>query len=219
MIKLKNISRRFDTGKASTVALEDINLEIKKGEFVAIMGPSGSGKTTLLNIVAGLDSPSEGAVIINHKDISQFNDKRLSQFRNHEIGFIFQEFQLEPFLNLKENVSLPLFFNSKKEVTNKYVDRVIKDVGLSHKSACHINELSGGQKQRVAIARALINKPKIILADEPTGNLDLKTGKNIIELLEKLHKNFNVTLIIASHDQNIAASANRIIQIKDGKIK
>lgn len=218
MIELKNISRKFLSGKSSTDALINIDLKIKEGEFLALVGPSGSGKTTLLNLIGGLDIPSEGNVLIRTKAINTYKDKELSQFRNHEIGFIFQEFNLESFLTVKENIILPTFFNSNSNTAEKRALKLIKEVGLEDKTNSKINELSGGQKQRVAIARALINSPKILLADEPTGNLDLKTGETIINLLKEIHKTHKTTLIIATHDLNIAKCAARVIKVKDGKL-
>lgn len=218
MIKIKNVSRKFVSGKTSLDALIDINLTIKEGEFIALVGPSGSGKSTLLNLLGGLDSPTEGSIFINETDISLFNDTQLSAYRNSTVGFVFQEFHLEPFLTVKKNILLPTYFNHSDKDDEKRAEKLIEEVELSAKSDVKINELSGGQKQRAAIARALINRPKIILADEPTGNLDLKTGATIIKLLRALHKNHKTTLIIATHDQTVAKAAEKIIEIKDGKL-
>lgn len=218
VIKLKNISKKFVSGKSSTNALFDINLDIKEGQFVALIGPSGSGKSTLLNLMGGLDTPSEGSIFVGEKDISEYNDKELSKYRNNTIGFIFQEFHLEPFMTVKDNVLLPTYFNHPDKHDEIYAEKLIKEVELSNKINNKINELSGGQKQRAAIARALINKPKIILADEPTGNLDLKTGQTIIDLLKRLQKAHNITLVIATHDPLVAKAAEKIIEIRDGQI-
>jgi len=218
MIKITNISKKFISGKSEVEALKNINLEIKEGEFVAIVGPSGSGKSTLLYLLGGLDSPTSGEIIVNNKNIDLFSDKDLSKYRNKEIGFIFQEFHVEPFLSVKENVLLPTYFNHKSAEDDIYAEKLIKEVELSAKTNSNINTLSGGQKQRTAIARALINKPNIILADEPTGNLDTKTGEKIISLLKDLHKKHGVTMIIATHDDKIAKAAERIIKIEDGKL-
>ena len=221
MIKTQSLSRKFVSGKSALDALTDINLSIEEGELVALVGPSGSGKSTLLNLIGGLDYPTEGSVLIKNRNISTYNDADLSAYRNTTIGFIFQEFNLEPFLTVKRNILLPTYFSrdkkDQKEI-EKETDRLLEEVELSAKANSKIYELSGGQKQRTAIARAFINKPKIILADEPTGNLDLKTGATIIDLLKKAHKKHKTTLIIATHDENIAKAADRIIQIKDGKI-
>lgn len=218
MIHFKNISKKFVSGNSSTNALSEINLHIKDGEFVALMGPSGSGKSTLLNLIGGLENPSEGSIFVNEKDISEYKDKTLSKYRNDTIGFIFQEFHLEPFLTVKENVLLPTYFNHPSRHDETYAEKLIKEVELSNKTDSKINELSGGQKQRTAIARALINHPKIILADEPTGNLDVKTGETIIQLLKQIHKTHKTTLIIATHDHLVAKAADRIVEIEDGKI-
>jgi putative ABC transport system ATP-binding protein len=218
MIKIKNISRRFDYGKSSTDALIDINLEIKEGEFIAIVGPSGSGKSSLLSLIGGLDSPTEGSILVRRKDISEYNDEELSKYRNIEVGFIFQEFHLEPFLTVEKNVLLPTYFGEKNDTSEEYAKKLIKEVELEDKIHTRARELSGGQKQRTAIARALINRPKILLGDEPTGNLDMETGKTILKLMQKLHKKHKITLIIATHDASIAKIAERVIKIKDGKI-
>lgn len=219
MIKIEHISKKFLAGKSSTEALVNINLEIKEGEFLAIIGPSGSGKSTLLNIIGGLDLPDEGQVIFNNRKISDYDDNELSRYRNEFIGFVFQEFHLEPFLDLKQNVLLPTYFSKNFKSSEEYAIKLIHEVDLSPKINSKINELSGGQKQRTAIARALINRPKIIIADEPTGNLDLKTGENIINLLKDLHELHKTTLIIATHDEKIAKAAERVVKIEDGHLK
>ncbi len=207
MIELRDVTKSYLNAT--------FNLTVKDGEFIAIVGPSGCGKSTMLNFIGGLDSPTSGQVMINGEDISQYDDKKLSHYRNQSVGFIFQEFHLEPFLNVKENVLLPTFFNHRSAEQEKYADELLKEVGLEHKSSARIQELSGGQKQRIAIARALIENPKIIIADEPTGNLDPKTGKAILELLRNLHQKHQVTLIIATHDSSIANSADRIIHLAE----
>lgn len=218
MIHLKSVSKKFISGKSATNALQDINLTIKEGSFIALIGPSGSGKSTLLNLIGGLDTPTEGSIFINNEDISEYDDKKLSHYRNDTIGFIFQEFHLEPFLTVKKNVLLPSYFNHPSKHDEIYAEKLIKEVELTNKIDSNINELSGGQKQRTAIARALINHPKIILADEPTGNLDLKTGHTIITLLKTLQKKHKITLIIATHDPLVAKAAERIITIHDGQL-
>lgn len=218
MIEIRKVSRKFTRSTYPTTALEEVSTSIKEGEFVAIIGPSGSGKTTLLNLIGGLDTPDEGQIIIEGQDISELDDNALSKFRNHEIGFVFQEFHLEPFLKVRQNVLLPSYFNSAAPDLKEHADQLLREVGLEKKVKARINELSGGQKQRVAIARSLIQQPKILLADEPTGNLDLETGAQIIKLLRDLHKKHNTTLIIATHDEKIAQSAEKIIHIQDGKI-
>lgn len=217
MIQIKNVSRKFVSGKSSVNALTDISLEIKEGQFIALMGPSGSGKSTLLNLIGGLDTPTEGKILVNGKDISEYKDRELSGYRNTMVGFVFQEFHLEQFLSVKDNVLLPTFFNHQSKKDREYAEKLIKEVELSNKIDSKISELSGGQKQRAAIARALINKPKIILADEPTGNLDIKTGETIIKLLKSLQHLHKVTLIIATHDPLVAKSAEKIVHLKDGR--
>lgn len=217
MIVLKNVSKKFISGKSSTSALTNINLQIKEGEFVAIIGPSGSGKSTLLDLMGGLDTPTEGEIIIQNKDISDYKDAELSRYRNATVGFVFQEFHLEPFLTVKKNVLLPTYFDHTNKNSEAHAEKLIHEVELHNKIDNKVSELSGGQKQRTAIARALINHPKIIIADEPTGNLDLKTGETIIQLLKNLHKTHKTTLIIATHDHNIAKIADRIIHIEDGQ--
>ena len=219
MITFKNVSKKYLSGKTVVTAVENINLEIKEGQFVAIIGPSGSGKSTLLNLLGGLDTPSEGSIIIHDKDISEYSDRELSKYRNTTIGFVFQEFHLEPFLTVRKNVLLPVSFSQNGKGSASHAEQLIKEVELSGKIDSKVTELSGGQKQRAAIARALINHPKIIIADEPTGNLDSKTGEIIIELLKKLHKSHKVTLIIATHDPKIAHAADKITHIEDGRIK
>ena len=218
MIQIKNVFKKFVAGKNVSDALQNINLNIKEGQFIALIGPSGSGKSTLLNLIGGLDSPTTGSISINNKDISHYNDSELSHYRNSTIGFVFQEFHLESFLTVKQNILLPTYFNHPPKDIEKFADKLIKEVDLTSKANSKINELSGGQKQRSAIARALINKPTIILADEPTGNLDIKTGATIIKLLKELHKKHNTTLIIATHDKAVAKAAEIVIEIKDGKI-
>lgn len=217
MIVLKNVSKKFISAGSSFTALSEINLEIKEGQFIALVGPSGSGKSTLLNLMGGLDTATEGSIKVKDKDLSELSDRELSGYRNSTIGFVFQEFHLEPFLTVKENILLPTYFNHYSEKDENYAEKLIQEVELNGKTHHKTNELSGGQKQRTAIARALINKPTIILADEPTGDLDSKTGATIIELLKKLHKTHKTTLIIATHDQNIAKVADKIVRIEDGK--
>lgn len=211
MIELKNVSKIYENPHQE--ALPNINLIIKDGEFVAIIGPSGSGKTTLLNIIGGLDKPEKGEVIINEINLNKLTDKKLSAYRNQYIGFVFQEFHLQKNLNTEENVTLPLIFG-KKKIDSEKIKEILNEVGLQKHRKKKTAVLSGGEKQRVAIARALINNPKIILADEPTGNLDESTGQKILNLLQKIHKEHKVTLIIATHDQRIANTAERTVHLK-----
>lgn len=220
MIEILKVVKKFNQNKSAgggnegnVVGLKETSLKVKKGEFLAIEGPSGSGKSTLLNIISGLDIPSSGQVLIEDKRITNYSDNELSKYRNEKIGFIFQEFHLEQSLNVLDNVLLPKYFDKKTEEDEELAKKLIREVGLSKKIHSKIGELSGGQKQRVAIARALINQPKIIIADEPTGNLDDKTGATIIQLLKKLHKDHNTTLIIATHDSHISQAADRVFKI------
>jgi len=219
MIKLKNVSRHFKMGDSLIKALDSINLEIKEGKFVAIMGPSGSGKSTIMNLIGGLDSPSKGDIFIGDYNLKNFKDKQISKYRNKKIGFIFQSFNLQPTYTALENVTLPLFFSKvKPKIRNEKAKQALTTVKLGNRLKHKPGELSGGERQRVCIARSLINDPDIILADEPTGNLDSKTGKVIIDLLKNLaHKN-KITVIMVTHDSDMASFADRIIKIKDGKI-
>lgn len=217
MIQLNKVTKSFISGKVQTSALKEINLEIKSGDYIALTGPSGSGKTTLLNLIGGLIQPDNGEIFFENKKISSYSDSELSKYRNHSVGFIFQEFYLEPFLTVKENVLLPTLFDGKNPKDN-LAEKLLKEVALSEKKDALARDLSGGQKQRCAIARALINEPQLLLADEPTGNLDQETGEKIIELLKSLHSSHNLTLIIATHDNKIAKAAKKTIKLKDGEI-
>ena len=190
---------------------------MKKGEFIAIVGKSGSGKSTLLHLLGGLDLPSQGTVIINNQDIYTMSDKDLTVFRRKYIGFIYQFYNLIPALTVKENIVLPALFDGRK-VSEEKIDELVKNLGLLNKKDVFPNDLSGGQQQRVAIGRALINKPKIILADEPTGNLDTKNSKHIMKLLEFYNKKYKQTIIMVTHDMSLARRADRIITMLDGKI-
>ncbi len=222
MIELKNVQKVYKTGDETVTALKNINLTIQDGEFIAIVGPSGSGKSTLLHLIGGLDKISDGEILVDGKNLQKLKDKELSHYRNKEIGFVFQDFHLQSHLTLLENVEIPLMFATGKKRKEATMQKKAKelltlvDVGdrMNHRPA----EISGGQKQRTAIARAIINKPHILLADEPTGNLDSQTGKSIIDLLKKLHKKENMTLIVVTHDREIANEAERIVEIKDGKL-
>lgn len=213
MISISKITKNYKNGKTPDRVISNFSLKIKSGEFLTVLGASGSGKTTLLNIIGGLDSPTRGTVTFKKKNIHNLSDTDLSNYRNDEIGFIFQEFHLEPNLTALDNVLLPTYFNKNSENSKEKAKKLLKEVGLTKKCSSKANELSGGEKQRVAIARALINDPSIILADEPTGNLDKETGKTILKLLESLHKNHKVTLIVATHDDKIAKAAKKIIKL------
>jgi len=219
MISLNSISKTYDLKGNQIVALDNVSLDIYAGEFVAITGSSGSGKSTLLQIMGGLDKPTTGVVTINNQDISKFSDSQLAEMRNKTIGFVFQFFYLQPFLKLGKNIEVPSMFArispSERQVR---VQELLSAVGLEHRNDHYPRQLSGGQLQRAAISRALINRPKIILADEPTGNLDSKNGEAIIEIFEKMRKLYNVTVVLVTHDDEIASRADRIIPMKDGML-
>ena len=219
MISTENLEKHYEVGPEKVFALKGINLSIDKGEFVSIMGPSGSGKTTLMNIIGCLDSPSKGDYFLNGKLVSELNDDELAQIRNKEIGFIFQSFNLLARNSALSNVLLPTKYAGldEKESLSR-AKEMLELVGLSDRTDHAPSELSGGQQQRVAIARALVNKPSIIFADEPTGNLDSKTGQDVMNLLKNLNNN-GQTIIIITHEDNIASQSNRIIKIKDGLIE
>ena len=218
MIEIKKLYRKYKMGSEELTVLDDINLKIEKGEFVAIVGPSGSGKSTLMNMIGGLDRPSSGCVIIDNEDISSFKDNTMSKFRNGKIGFVFQSFNLEPTLTALENVMMPMIIRGVSEKERKArAKEVLTLLGLSDRLNHKPTELSGGQRQRVSISRALVNNPKIILADEPTGNLDSKSGKAAMEILIGL-KEKGYTIVMVTHNVNEAAYADRVIKISDGKI-
>lgn len=216
-IEVKNLSKVYGSGEAEVKALKDINLNIEQGEFVAIVGPSGSGKSTLLHLLGGVDKPSSGEVIIKGESIYKLKEKELSILRRRKLGFIFQFFNLIPVLTAEENIEMPVLLDNGK-IDKNYMNELLKLLGLEERRKHHPSELSGGQQQRVSIGRALANKPSIILADEPTGNLDSKNSKEVLELLKYCAKKYNQTLILITHDINIAKSADRIITIEDGKI-
>jgi putative ABC transport system ATP-binding protein len=219
LIKITQIKRDFVLGSETINVLKGIDLEINKGEYVALMGPSGSGKSTLMNLLGCLDTPTSGSYILNGKDVSQMSDDDLADIRNTEIGFVFQTFNLMPRTTALDNVALPMVYaGHSKESRNKRATEVLTQVGLSDRMDHKPNELSGGQRQRVAVARALVNKPSIILADEPTGNLDSKTSVEIMNLFDDIHANGN-TVILVTHEEDIAAHAHRIIRLRDGIIE
>lgn len=218
LLELNRIAKSYPIGTETVYALRSITASIEKGEYVALMGPSGSGKSTLMNILGCLDTPTGGTYILNGKEVSQLNDNELADIRNKEIGFIFQTFNLIPRSTALDNVALPLVYAGiPKEERIKRAEKALEDVGLSDRAQHKPNELSGGQRQRVAVARALINNPSIILADEPTGNLDSKTSQEIMQLFEEIHRQGN-TVIVVTHEEDIARHAHRIIRIKDGNI-
>ena len=218
MIEVKNVTKIYKMGKETVVALNNVSLNIDKGEFIAIVGPSGSGKSTIMHIIGGLDSPTEGHVYFDNKDISKYKDKEKAKFRNSEIGFVFQAFNLENTQTALENVMMPLIFSgSSKKNRKSKAGKALELVELGHLKNHKPNEMSGGQRQRVSIARALVNDPKIIFADEPTGNLDSKTGENIMSLFKDLN-NQGYTIIMVTHNMEEAEKAKRVVRIKDGNI-
>jgi putative ABC transport system ATP-binding protein len=217
ILRIENLTKTYGEGDNKVEALKDINLSINKGEFVAIIGASGSGKSTLLHLLGGLDRATSGKVIIDEKSIYDYKDEELSIFRRRKVGFIFQFFNLIPVLDVEENIELPVILDNEK-VDKDYLDEIITILNLQDRRTHLPSELSGGQQQRVSIGRALINKPSIILADEPTGNLDSKNTREVIELLKLTARKFNQTLILITHDSNIASMADRVITIEDGQI-
>tara|TARA_B100002051_G_scaffold41833_1_gene36152 strand:+ start:1900 stop:2580 length:681 start_codon:yes stop_codon:yes gene_type:complete len=219
VINTTNISKTYDLGPTSVEALKDISFEVNKGEFISIMGPSGSGKSTLMNIIGCLDSPTRGVYLLNDHDVSKLKEEELAKIRNQEIGFIFQKFHLLPRSSALENVALPLKYASfNKREREEKASKALDLVKLSDRSLHKPNELSGGQQQRVAIARALVNQPSIVFADEPTGNLDSKTGKEIMDIFLKLNQE-GQTIVVITHEKEIANQTNRIITIKDGEVE
>jgi len=219
VIRTKKISKEYRMGSESIHALQSITIDIKRGEYVAFMGPSGSGKSTLMNIVGCLDTPTSGTYILNNHDVSDLTENQLAEIRNKEIGFVFQTFNLLPRATSLENVALPLIYAGiGKSEREERALQTLQSVGLGDRAAHKPNELSGGQRQRVAIARALVNNPSIILADEPTGNLDSKTSYDIMDLFKKLHDMGN-TIIMVTHEDDIAHYAHRIVKLRDGLIE
>jgi putative ABC transport system ATP-binding protein len=219
IIQTHDISRIYRMGAETIHALKSVSINISKGEYVAFMGPSGSGKSTLMNIIGCLDTPSGGEYILNGQDVSNMSDNELAEVRNKEIGFVFQTFNLLPRQSSLDNVALPLIYAGySKRAREEKAQEVLESVGLGNRSKHKPNELSGGQRQRVAIARALVNDPSIILADEPTGNLDTKTSYEIMELFENLHSKGN-TIIMVTHEEDIARYAHRIVRLRDGLIE
>lgn len=219
LIKITNIKRDFQLGSEIINVLKGIDLNINKGEYVALMGPSGSGKSTLMNLLGCLDTPTSGTYILNGNDVSQMTDDNLAEIRNKEIGFVFQTFNLLPRTTALDNVALPMIYAGySKSERKERATEVLKQVGLGDRMDHEPNQLSGGQRQRVAVARALVNKPSIILADEPTGNLDSKTSVEIMNLFNEIHANGN-TVILVTHEEDIASYAHRIIRLRDGLVE
>lgn len=219
IIEIKDIRRNFPLGSETVYVLKGVDLVIDKGDYVALMGPSGSGKSTLMNILGCLDTPTSGTYILNGKDVSKLDDDELATIRNKEIGFVFQTFNLLPRTTALDNVALPMIYAGySKQERSRRAAEVLKQVGLGDRMDHHPNQLSGGQRQRVAVARALVNKPSMILADEPTGNLDTKTSVEIMQLFDEIHANGN-TVVLVTHEEDIAAHAHRIIRLRDGVVE
>lgn len=219
IIRLENVDKVYRTDEIETLALENVNIEIDKGEFVSVMGPSGCGKSTLLNIIGLLDSPSKGEVTIMNEQTAAMNDARLSAFRNHNIGFVFQSFHLIPSLNVLDNVTLPLAYRHGigTEERERRAREVLERLGLSHRLKHFPGQLSGGQCQRVAIARTIIGDPEIVLADEPTGNLDSRMGQEVMDILHRLNREDGRTIVMVTHNENQARTTDRIIRFFDGR--
>ncbi len=218
-IKTNNLVKEFGEKENKVRVLDDINIEIKDGEFVSLMGPSGSGKSTLLYLVGGLDNPTSGTVLLNGKAINKLNDSEMSKFRRRDIGFVFQFYNLVQNLTVEENIMLPVVMNGEKESNYKErLNEILKIIGLEDKRKNLPRELSGGQQQRVSIARAIILNPSIIFADEPIGNLDSKSGKEVMELFKRINKEEHITILQVTHSEDAAKYGNRIIRLKDGKI-
>lgn len=217
ILEVTNLCKTYGKGDTMVKSLDNVSFSVEKGEFVAIIGPSGSGKSTLLHILGGVDVPTSGSVVINQTDISNLDETALAIFRRRQIGLIYQFYNLIPILTVQENLTLPLLLDGRKP-DKKQIDTLVKRLGLENRLDHLPNQLSGGQQQRVSIGRALVNNPALMLADEPTGNLDSENSKEIISLLRQFNKEFNQTVIIITHDEKIANSADRVITIEDGKI-
>ncbi len=217
ILEVKNLTKTYGKNETMVKAIDDVSLTIKQGEFVAIIGPSGSGKSTLLHILGGVDTPTSGSVIINGTDISKLDETALAIFRRRQIGLIYQFYNLIPILTVEENLTLPLLLDGQKP-DKRQIEDLIQVLGLEKRVKHLPNQLSGGQQQRVSIGRALVNNPALMLADEPTGNLDSENSKEIIALLRKFNRENNQTVIIITHDERIAMSADRVISIEDGRI-
>lgn len=217
IVQIENLSKIYGKGETAVKALDDVSFSVNKGEFVAIIGPSGSGKSTLLHLLGGVDRPTSGKVMIDNTDIYQLDETQLAIFRRRQIGLIYQFYNLIPILTVEENITLPMLLDQHK-VDSGQLQSIVSTLGLDQRLDHLPNQLSGGQQQRVSIGRALISNPAIILADEPTGNLDSKNSKEIIELLKMFNKTYNQTLIVITHDERIALQADRVIEIADGRV-
>ncbi len=217
ILKVENLTKIYGKGNTKVTALDNVSFSVEKGEFVAIVGASGSGKSTLLHILGGVDRPTSGKVIVDKEDVYKLNEANLAIFRRRQVGLIYQFYNLIPILNIEENITLPILLDGRK-VDKEYLNELINILGLEKRLNHLPNELSGGEQQRVSIGRALMNRPAILLADEPTGNLDSKSSKEILELLKLSNKKYNQTIIMITHDNSLALNADRIITIKDGRI-
>lgn len=217
ILRVENLTKVYGKGNSQVVALDHVSFSVNKGEFLAIIGASGSGKSTLLHLMGGVDRPTEGKVFIEDKDIFSLNDDKLAIFRRRQIGLIYQFYNLIPILNVEENIVLPLSLDNR-EVNHEHLDDLLKNLGLENRRKHLPNELSGGQQQRTSIGRALITNPAIILADEPTGNLDSKATDEIVELLRRANKDYHQTIIMITHDMELAKNADRIIRLEDGRM-
>ncbi len=217
ILKVENLCKNYGKGETLVKALDNVSFTVEKGEFVAVVGSSGSGKSTLLHILGGVDRPTSGKVYVDNEDVYKLNETNLAIFRRRQVGLIYQFYNLIPILNVKENMTLPILLDNKKPDL-KYLDELIEILGLSNRVNHLPNELSGGQQQRVSIGRAMINHPTLLLADEPTGNLDSKASQEIVELLKLSNKKYKQTIIMITHDHNLALNADRIITLEDGKI-
>lgn len=221
IIQLSEVYKTYPLGKTEVKAVKGVSFSIQKGDFVSIAGPSGSGKSTILNMIGCIDVPSSGTVRINEVDTSSLSDKEITNFRHDVLGFIFQSFNLIPVLNVYENIEFPLLLGKtdlQGKERERWIDHLIEEVGLDRWASHKANELSGGQRQRVAIARALVTKPQVVLADEPTANLDSATGESILQLMQKMNKEFGTTFIFSTHDARIVSLADHVIRLKDGEI-
>jgi len=218
-IRATNVIKKYKVGKQIIRAIDDVSVDIHEGEFMALVGPSGSGKSTLLHLLGGLDKPTSGEIVVGGKNVSSMNDRQLSKFRNQTIGFVFQSFYLQPFLTLRRNIEVASMPQRMGRAERKLrIESLARQVGLYDRLSHRPHELSGGQIQRAAIARALLNRPAIILADEPTGNLDSANSRDIISLFQQIREQYHATIIIATHDNEIAAQADRVIALKDGRL-
>lgn len=218
ILELQNVRKTYGERESQVKALQNVNMKVEEGEFVAIVGTSGSGKSTLLNLIGGLDSPTQGKIFIKNREIGSLSRKELTIFRRRNIGFVFQNYSLMPVLNVYDNVALPITFDRGKRINHKYMEELLRELGIWEKRKKYPNELSGGQQQRVAIARALVNKPAILLCDEPTGNLDSVTTMEVMGLLKSSCRKYKQTILMVTHNEAIAQTCDRVIHIEDGQI-